>query len=78
MAKRKTQYDKLAEEYKRLAWKLDKQMYRIEKASHKDMYKGITKYAYVFDQFSVCIILISGIKRLFCDAVYTAFIEEHF
>ena len=39
-------YKAAAEEYKRLAWKLDKQMYRLEKANQKDQYKGITQYAY--------------------------------
>ena len=39
-------YEDAAKEYKRLAWKLDKQMYRIEKASSKEQYKGILKFAY--------------------------------
>lgn len=40
-------YEDAAKEYKRLAWKLDKQMYRLEKASsEQEQYKGILKYAY--------------------------------
>lgn len=40
-------YDKLLKEYKTTAYRLDKQLYRLEKASkEKAQYKNITKYAY--------------------------------
>ena len=39
-------YEAAAAEYKKLAWKLDKQMYRLEKANKKSQYKGVLKYAY--------------------------------
>ena len=32
----------------------------------------------IFNQFTIRIILISGVKRLFRNTVYAAFIEEHF
>ena len=39
-------YQDAVKEYKRMAWRLDKQLYRLEKASLKPQYKNILKYGY--------------------------------
>ena len=46
-SKLQKQYDELMAEYKRTSQRLDKQLYRLEKASqNKKEYKNLTKYAY--------------------------------
>ena len=49
-------YEDAAREYKKLAWRLDKQMYRLEKAAGKEEYKNILKFAYAKMKHEISVI----------------------